>query len=181
MKNLVPKISTETIGTDLKRWEAGYFQSLFVNGQNIIPPPVLSVAGRTGDILLTKSDVNLGNVDNTSDVNKPVSSAQQTALNLKANLASPTFTGTPTAPTASGGTNTTQLSTTAFVREEIASLVASAPSTLDTLNELAVALDNDPNFATTITTLIGTKEPAIAAGTTSQYWRGDKSFRTLYQ
>ena len=47
---------------------------------------------------VTKAMVGLGNVDNTSDANKPVSSATQTALNLKANLASPTFTGTPTAP-----------------------------------------------------------------------------------
>jgi hypothetical protein len=45
----------------------------------------------------------------------PVSTAQQTALNLKANLASPTLTGTPAAPTASAATSTTQLATTAFV------------------------------------------------------------------
>jgi hypothetical protein len=62
----------------------------------------------------TKSDVGLGNVDNTSDANKPVSTATQTALNLKANLDSPALTGTPTAPTASAGTNTTQVATTAF-------------------------------------------------------------------
>jgi hypothetical protein len=64
---------------------------------------------------LSKTDVGLGNVDNTSDLNKPVSTATQTALDLKANLASPTFTGTPTAPTATAGTNTTQIATTAFV------------------------------------------------------------------
>lgn len=64
---------------------------------------------------VTKAQVGLGNCENTSDANKPVSTAQQTALNLKANLASPTFTGTPAAPTASPGTNTTQLATTAFV------------------------------------------------------------------
>ncbi len=56
--------------------------------------PVTSVAGRTGDVTLTKSDVGLANVDNTSDASKPVSSATQTALDLKAPLASPTFTGT---------------------------------------------------------------------------------------
>ena len=54
---------------------------------------VTSVAGRTGAVVLTKGDVGLGNVDNTSDANKPVSSATQTALNTKANLASPSFTG----------------------------------------------------------------------------------------
>ncbi len=62
-----------------------------------------------------RTTLNLGNVTNTSDDNKPVSTAQQTALNLKANLASPTFTGTPTVPTAPAGTNTTQASSTAFV------------------------------------------------------------------
>ena len=56
--------------------------------------PVQSVAGRTGAVTLAKADVGLSNVDNTSDANKPVSTAQQTALNLKAPLASPTFTGT---------------------------------------------------------------------------------------
>lgn len=56
--------------------------------------PVDTVAGRAGDVVLTKSDVGLANVDNTADTAKPVSSAQQTALNLKAPLASPTFTGT---------------------------------------------------------------------------------------
>ncbi|OYX99797.1 MAG: hypothetical protein B7Y80_09405 [Hyphomicrobium sp. 32-62-53] len=76
---------------------------------------VSSVAGKSGAVTLVKGDVGLGNVDNTSDANKPVSTATQTALNAKANLASPTFTGTPAAPTASAGTNTTQLATTAFV------------------------------------------------------------------
>ena len=62
----------------------------------------------------TKSDVGLSNVDNTSDASKPVSTATQTALNLKANLDSPALTGTPTAPTAAAGTDTTQIATTAF-------------------------------------------------------------------
>ncbi len=70
---------------------------------------------------------------------------------------SPTLTGTPTAPTASSGTNTTQIATTAFVRTEISSLVDAAPGTLDTLNELAAALGDDPNFATTVTNSISTK------------------------
>ena len=82
--------------------------------------PVVSVAGRTGAITLTKSDVGLANVDNTTDANKPISTATQTALNLKANLADPTFTGVPLVPTAAVGTNTTQIATTAFVNAEIA-------------------------------------------------------------
>jgi hypothetical protein len=80
---------------------------------------VSSVAGRTGVIVLTKSDVGLENVDNTSDANKPVSTAQQTALNLKANLASPTFTGTPAAPTPTAGDNSTKIATTAYVDANI--------------------------------------------------------------
>jgi hypothetical protein len=68
---------------------------------------------------IVKGDVGLGNVDNTSDANKPVSTATQTALNLKANLASPTFTGTPAAPTASAATSTTQIATTAFTHSLI--------------------------------------------------------------
>lgn len=58
------------------------------------PGAVTSVAGRTGAVVLTSTDVGLANVNNTADSAKPVSTAQQTALNLKANLASPTFTGT---------------------------------------------------------------------------------------
>ncbi len=88
-----------------------------------------------------------------------VTSAIQTQLNAKAPLASPDLTGTPTAPTATAATNTTQIATTAFVCGEVAALVASAGSTLDTLNEIATALGNDPNFATTITTTLGTKAP----------------------
>lgn len=76
---------------------------------------VTSVASKTGAVTLVKGDVDLGNVDNTADTAKPVSTAQQTALNLKANLASPPLTGVPTAPTAAPGTSTTQIATTAFV------------------------------------------------------------------
>jgi hypothetical protein len=65
-------------------------------------------------LALVKADVGLSSVDNTSDAGKPVSTAQQTALNLKADLASPTLTGTPLAPTAAAGTNTTQVATTAY-------------------------------------------------------------------
>lgn len=65
-------------------------------------------------------------------------------------IASPTFTGIPSAPTAAAGTNTTQLATTAFVKTAINNIIGSAPGALDSLSELAQALNNDPNFATTI-------------------------------
>jgi hypothetical protein len=106
---------------------------------------------------LVKGDVGLGNVDNTSDANKPVSTAGQTALDLKAPLASPTFTGTvtipagasisgfaplaspaltdtPTAPTAAALTNTTQIATTAFVTSAVSS---AAIATLDEIGDVA--------------------------------------------
>jgi hypothetical protein len=66
-----------------------------------------------------------------------------------------------------------------YVDTSISNLVASAPAALNTLNELALALGSDANFSATIITLIGTKEPTITAGTTSQYWRGDKTWQTL--
>ena len=75
----------------------------------------------------------------------------QTALDAKAALASPAFSGTPTAPTAATGANTTQIASTAFVQAAVAGLVDAAPGALDTLNELAAALGDDPNFASTIT------------------------------
>ncbi len=78
-------------------------------------------------------------------------------LTSYATLSSPTFIGTPLAPTATAGNNTTQIATTAFVATEISNLVNSAPSTLNTLNELATALGNDANFSTTITNSISGK------------------------
>jgi hypothetical protein len=83
--------------------------------------PVQSVAGRTGAVVLSKSDVGLANVDNTADTAKPVSTAQQTALNLKADLAGPTFTGNPKAVTPTAGDNSTNLATTAFVTAAVSS------------------------------------------------------------
>jgi hypothetical protein len=65
--------------------------------------------------------------------------------------------GQPTAPTAAQSTNTNQLASTAFVREAIAELIDSSPALLDTLNELAAAIDNDPSFATTVANSIATK------------------------
>ncbi|MFU0869821.1 phage tail protein [Kluyvera sichuanensis] len=78
--------------------------------------------------------------------------------------ASPTLTGTPKAPTAAAGNNSTQLATTAFVQVAIAALVDSSPGALDTLNELAKALGNDPNFATTMTNALAGKMDKSANG-----------------
>lgn len=122
---------------------------------------VTSVAGRTGAVVLAKTDVGLGNVDNlsrasilaspaitgtptgitkthvglgnvdnTSDAGKPISTAAQSALDAKAPLASPTFTGTPIAPTPATGTNTTQVATAALVKATGDLKVAKAGDTM---------------------------------------------------
>ncbi|HFI6414302.1 TPA: phage tail protein [Escherichia coli] len=82
--------------------------------------------------------------------------------NQKAPLNSPALTGTPTTPTARQGTNNTQIANTAFVMAAIAALVDSSPDALNTLNELAAALGNDPNFATTMTNALAGKQPKDA-------------------
>jgi len=130
---------------------------------------------------LVKSDVGLGNVDNTADASKPVSTAQQTALDLKANLANPTFTGTvsgitksmvglgnvdDTADTAKP-VSTAQATAIATAKSEaiadatsqVNALLSGAPAALNTLDELAAALGDDANFASTVTTNLALKAP----------------------
>ena len=70
---------------------------------------------------VTKAQVGLGNANDTSDADKPISIATQDALDIKANADNAELTGIPTAPTATVGTDTTQLATTAFVKAEVAS------------------------------------------------------------
>lgn len=127
---------------------------------------------------ITKGMVGLGNVDNTSDTNKPISTATQTALDtklssslaattyetitnvaLKAPLSSPTFTGTPLAPTAIASTNTTQIATTQFVKTAIDNLINSAPGALDTLGEIATQLATDESAVSALTSTVATKAP----------------------
>lgn len=81
----------------------------------------------------------------------------QSALDAKAPAASPSFTGAPTAPTASPSTNTTQIANTAFVQAAISALIDAAPGALDTLNELAASLGDDPDFAATVTNGLASK------------------------
>ena len=99
-----------------------------------------SVATRT----LTAANLSLGNVTNESKGTM---------------FTSPTFTGTPLAPTAAANTNTTQIATTAYVQTELTDLIGGAPGTLDTLNELAAAINDDSDYASTLTTALGTKAP----------------------
>lgn len=86
----------------------------------------------------------------------------QTALDAKAPLASPTLTGNPTAPTQTAGNNSTRIATTAFVTAAVSALVDAAPGTLDTLNEIAAALGDDPNFAATISAQLAGKLTAAS-------------------
>src|SRR6187455_721153 len=115
---------------------------------------------------LVKGDVGLGNVDNTSDTNKPVSTPQQTALDLKANLASPTFTGTPAGPTATPGDNTTKLATTAFVSAAVVAVSSAVPlltSFVDDENVSGTMNDINVTFALANTPI---------SGTVKLYWNG---------
>ena len=115
----------------------------------------------------TVSATELGYLDGvTSAIQTQLDSklATSTAASTYAPLASPALTGVPTAPTAAANTNTTQVATTAYVQTEIADLIAAAPGALDTLDELAAALGDDANFATTVTNSLATKLP-LAGGT----------------
>lgn len=165
---------------------------------------------RTGKVNITKDNIGLGNVNNTSDANKPVSTAQQTALDKKVDkvtgkgLSTNDLTATLksnydaaythstsahapadaeknvivgvqkngtdvsinsstrkvniTVPTKTSDiTNDSGFATETYVDTKVAGIVNSAPETLDTLNELATALGNDPNFATTMATELGKK------------------------
>ncbi len=85
-----------------------------------------------------------------------------TQISAKADLSSPAFTDKPTTPTAAEGDKSQQIANTEFVMRAIASLVDSSPEALNTLNELAQALGNDPNFATTVTNALAGKQPLNA-------------------
>ncbi|WP_353809172.1 hypothetical protein [Agromyces sp. SYSU T00194] len=90
----------------------------------------------------------------------------EAAIALLAPLASPAFTGNPTAPTPSASDNDTSIATTAFVQAALAALVDSSPAALDTLNELAAALGDDPAFATTVTNALALKAPLASPALT---------------
>lgn len=119
-------------------------------------------AGSTYTIGLSTTGVTAGSyakvtVDNKGRVTDGLTLDASDIPAAIARLAGPAFTGVPTAPTAALATNTTQIATTAYVRGEINALVGSAGAALDTLQELAAAIGDDANFATTITTSIATK------------------------
>jgi hypothetical protein len=112
-----------------------------------------AIAAVQADVDQNEADADAAIAAVQADVDQNEADADA-AIALKADIASPTFTGTPAAPTAIAGTNTTQLATTAFVTAAVAALVDGAPGAIDTLNELAAALGDDANFSTTITNSI---------------------------
>ena len=164
--------ATYSLGASNKQWQDIYIDgTIYQNGVGYD----LSTLGATSEVNDLSAAVTWANVPDANITQSSVTQHQASLsitesqisdlgsyltsadLTPYATLASPTFTGTPAAPTAIAGTNTTQVATTAFVSTAVADLVDSAPGTLDTLNELAAALGDDPNFATTVTTSIGTK------------------------
>jgi hypothetical protein len=103
---------------------------------------VTSVASRMGDVVLTKADVGLPNVDNTADTAKPVSTAQQTALNLKANLDSPVFTTATTLPSATtiGSVGAAEVATLVGVSSGIQSQLNSKAATSHTHSDATTSV-----------------------------------------
>ena len=99
---------------------------------------------------ITSSMIGLGNVNNTSDADKPISTATQSALNLLVSSESPNLTGVPTSTTAGYRTNTNQIATTSYVITGLSGLISTAPAKLSTLAQLASAINNDPSFNSTI-------------------------------
>lgn len=120
--------------TDTGKWKLGDG----VTAWNDLPykAGVDSVAGKVGLVTLDVTDI--------ADA---------------APLASPALTGSPTAPTPVITDNDTSIATTAFVKAVVAALVDSSPASLDTLNELAAALGDDPDFATTVLDALALKAP----------------------
>jgi hypothetical protein len=123
----------------------------------------------SGDLIVTLTDattVNAGTLNSAISIGTVTQGATAAASitgfapNQILDLVMPNnLTGTPTAPTAISGTNTTQIATTEFVRTAVSDLINAAPEQLDTLSELANALADDSAFATTVTDLIATKAP----------------------
>ncbi|MGS4722585.1 gp53-like domain-containing protein [Citrobacter farmeri] len=128
------------------QWEDGIYQievsdPVLGGPDGITNRPLKQLASRTAYL---KQQVEKGG----SDLAEHIAAADPHTQ--YATKASPTFTGTPTAPTPAANDNSKKLVTTEFVARAIAALAGTAPETLDTLKELADALGNDPNFATTV-------------------------------
>ena len=124
----------------------------------------------TGVYQIETTDAVVGGPDGTSNTqakqlaNRTSYLKQQ--VELRAPIDSPAFSGSPAAPTPAPGTDSSQLATTEFVQAALAQILNAPPATLDTLNELAAALGDDPNFSATIMALLAQKAPLASPGLT---------------
>lgn len=121
------------IGNGVTPWNSLPYSQDGVSIQNVLPPLTFDGATQTLGISLDKSDVGLDQVDNTSDLNKPVSTAQQSAI------------------------DSALTSANAYTDTALAEVVGLAPEVLDTLKEISDALGGDENFSTTINNAINQK------------------------
>ena len=139
---------------------------------------VITSNGSTSAPTWQTPTVDLSAYSTTSQIASTYSTTSSIASTY-APLSSPNLTGNPTVPTQSANNNSTRIASTEYVDSAVSNLVDSAPSTLNTLNELASALDDDPNFATTITTSIGTKLATADFTTTANSWISGKNTDAL--
>jgi len=110
----------------------------------------------TSPVGLVKADVGLGSVDNTSDTNKPVSTAQATAI-ATAKSEAITAAGTDATTKATAARDAAITSATNYTDAAVASIIDTAPAALNTLNELAAAINDDASYAATMTASLATK------------------------
>jgi len=139
-------------------------ENLYVGGNAVITGTMTANGGT-----ITLGDADTDNVNFGGEVNSDIIPDATNLYDLGsatkkwAEVHATTFTGsaalsgTPTAPTAAANTNTTQIATTAYVQTEITDLIGGAPGALDTLNELAAAINDDSSYASTVTTSLGGK------------------------
>ena len=145
-------LSTDTVGSYVTSLVAGSGITLSNNSGEGATPTVTVDTTVIQARISGVTDTEIGYLDG-------VTSAIQTQFNAKAPLASPALTGIPTAPTAAAGTNNTQIATTAYADAAVSAIIDSAPGALNTLNELAAAINDDASYAATITTALGLKAP----------------------
>jgi hypothetical protein len=117
----------------------------------------------SGDLNGTINTATTATTQANSVANTTIATTAHVTNKITQGTISPSFSGTPTAPTAANTVNTTQLATTAFVSNKITELIGGAPSTLNDLNELAAAINDDANYNSTLTTALATKLP-LAGG-----------------